>query len=92
MIEKTLSVLVLTACIVLMLRLFVGARRQRAFDAFMRRIAHGLQQAALSLYHWRSRKQAARAAEEAIRRARERGEWEGNVYKPKSFKGPRKLH
>jgi hypothetical protein len=47
------------------------------------------------LYRWRaSRKTAERVAEEAIRRARENGTWEGNVYKPKSFKRPPrdKLH
>jgi hypothetical protein len=41
---------------------------------------------ALSVRH---RREAARAAEEAIKRARERGgEWDGNVYKPKSFRKP----
>ncbi|MEO5698078.1 MAG: hypothetical protein ABIQ60_13205, partial [Burkholderiaceae bacterium] len=48
-----------------------------------------------SLWHWRGsrrRKERAKAiAKEAIRRAGERderGEWDGNVYKPKSFQKP----
>jgi hypothetical protein len=42
--------------------------------------------AVVSLRH---RREAARVAEEAIKRARERGgEWDGNVYKPKSFRKP----
>jgi hypothetical protein len=48
------------------------------------------------MWHWRSAKRAAaKAAEDAIRRARQKdgGEWEGNVYKPKAFrKPPNKLH
>jgi len=37
----------------------------------------------------RHRREAARVADEAIERARKhRGEWEGNVYKPESFRKP----
>jgi hypothetical protein len=84
--------IVLATCAVLMLRLLLGDRRRYAFDAAWHRLGVAVRVKALRLWHWRSaRRQARRDAEEAIRRARE-GEWDGNVYKPKSFKRPRKLH
>lgn len=89
MIEKFLAGAVAALCIVFMLRLLAGARRRARLDAWARitwlRMKHGW----LQLYHWRSsRRSAERLAEEAIRRARDDGHWEGNVYKPKSFKRP----
>jgi hypothetical protein len=89
MIEKVLAGAVAALCIVFMLRLLVGAQRRAVLDARARlawlRLRHGW----LQLYHWRSsRKSAERLAEEAIRRARDEGQWDGNVYKPKSFKRP----
>lgn len=89
MIEKFLAGTVAAVCIVFMLRLLVGAQRRARLDAWARvtwlRLKHGV----LQLYHWRSsRKSAERLADEAIRRARDDGHWEGNVYKPKSFKRP----
>ncbi len=56
---------------------------------------YSLRRRVLKLVRWRSsRKAAAQATEEVIRRARTKasGEWEGNVYKPDSFKRPRKPH
>jgi uncharacterized membrane protein len=91
MIEKVLAAVVLVVCLVFMVRLLVGVRRRMKFDAW----ARGLWNRVRDLYRWRaSRKTAERVAEEAIRRARENGTWEGNVYKPKSFKRPPrdKLH
>ena len=91
MIEKVLAAVVLIVCLVFMARLLVGVRRRMKFDAW----ARGIWNRVRDLYRWRaSRKTAERAAEEAIRRARENGTWEGNVYKPKSFKRPPrdKLH
>lgn len=86
MIEKFLAGAVAALCIVFMLRLLVGARRRAALDAWARLVWLRLKHGALQLYHWRSsRKSAERLAEEAIRRARDDGHWEGNVYKPKSF-------
>ncbi len=101
MIEKLFAGIVLAVCIVLMLRLVLGARRRARFDAAARRAWGNSQLFLSSAYHWRShRREAERTAEEVIRRAQERsansdsmdGEWEGNVYKPKSFRKPRKLH
>lgn len=90
MIEKVTAAFVACICILFMLRLLAGTKRQAAFDAWARlawlRLKHGW----LQLYHRRSsRKTAERIAQEAIRRAREDdGHWDGNVYKPRSFKRP----
>jgi hypothetical protein len=95
--QQIFAGLVLVACALLLFRLVLGERRRYRFDAaarrlwfLLRRFALSLYQKLLSLWHWRSsRRQAAQAAEEAIRRARSaEGEWDGNVYKPKSFRKP----
>jgi hypothetical protein len=96
MIEKIFAAVVLAVCIVMMVRLLLSVRLRLKFDTTARRSWYRMRGWALSIYHWRSsRKNAAQAAEDAIRRAREGGTWEGNVYKPKSFskRPPRnKLH
>ncbi|HEY9025739.1 MAG TPA: hypothetical protein VIO33_04540 [Burkholderiaceae bacterium] len=106
MIEKLLAGVVLAVCAVLMLRLLIGARRRARFDAAWRRAWARSRWWLSSAWHWRSRRrEAQRAADAVIRRARgdtgpgkdgsddrTDGEWEGNVYKPKSFRKPRKLH
>jgi hypothetical protein len=103
-IEKLFAGIVLAVCLALMLRMLLGARRRARFDAAARRAWGNSQHFLRSAYHWRShRREAERTADEAIRRAKGRsgnsdgaggadGEWEGNVYKPKSFRKPRKLH
>ena len=97
MIERVFAAIVMTVCAVLLVRLLIGERRRYRFDAAayrvwaaLRRFGLSLQRRAFSLYHWRSsRRAAAQAAEEAIRRARgAEGSWDGNVYKPKSFRKP----
>lgn len=93
MIERVFAAIVLAACAVLMLRLLLGERRRYRFDAALRQAWHALRRWGLSVRHWRSSRraaaQAAEAADEAIARARGRdGEWDGNVYKPKSFRKP----
>jgi hypothetical protein len=95
MIEKFFAAVVLAVCIVMMVRLLLSVRLRLKLDATARRSGYRIRGWALSAYHWRSgRKNAAQVAEEAIRRARDGGSWEGNVYKPKSFKRPPrdKLH
>lgn len=90
-----LASLGLLVCGVLLVRLALPAARQRAFDAAARRAGWGLRDLGSRLIAWRPqhRKTAARVAEEAIERARRsQTEREGNVYRPKSFKGPRKPH
>ena len=97
MFEKMFAALALAVCAVLLLRLLIGERRRYRFDAAARRVWVALRRFGLWLrrsgawlYHWRSsRRNAAQAAEEAIRRARGAdGSWDGNVYKPKSFRKP----
>ena len=95
--QQVFAGLVLATCALLLVRLLIGERRRYRFDAAarrlwftLRRFGLALQRKLLSLWHWRSsRRQAAQAAEEAIRRARGAdGAWDGNVYKPKTFRKP----
>lgn len=89
---------VVVVCLALLGHQFLGASRRHRLDTWLartsRRIEHRLQTA----WRWRSTRQfARRETEAAIRRAREQasedaGEWDGNVYRPKSFRKPRKLH
>ena len=91
MIERVLAAIVLAVCVVLLLRLALGERRWR-LDAWLRRRGARLRRLGSSIWHWRdTRREAERArkvADEVIRRARDRGEWDGNVYTPKSFRKP----
>ncbi len=114
--EILLAALVLIACLVLLVRLMLPPARRAQLDAFGRRRWAGLRAGSLSAWQGlsslrhrsspKARQDAARTAEEVIRRAREGrrppgkgngaakpdGEWDGNVYRPKSFKPPRKPH
>ncbi len=97
MIEALFAGVTLAMCLVLLLRLCLGWRRRQRFDAAVRRAWYGVKGRMLATYHWRSsRKEAARVAEEAIRRAKAGSKADvtrdGNVYRPTSFKGPRKPH
>ena len=90
MIERVFAAIVIAICAVLLVRLLRIERRRYRFDAAVRRTAKVLHRLGLRVYHWRSsRRHAAQLAEEAIRRARGAdGSWDGNVYKPKSFRKP----
>ncbi len=91
--EQMLAGLVVAVCAVLLVRLCVGERLRLRFDMAVRRGWVACRRFALRVWHWRSaRRHAARVAEEAIERARRGVERDGNVYKPKSFRGPRKPH
>jgi hypothetical protein len=93
MIEQVFAGLVLAVCAVLLVRLVLGETRRRQFDAAMRRAWLASKRRALHVWHWRERKRLAeQAAADAIERARRAGEWDGNVYRPKSFREPRKPH
>lgn len=93
MIEQILAGLVLAVCAVLLVRLVLGEPRRRRFDANLRRLWLALKRRTLHAWHWRERKRLAeQAAADAIERARRAGEWDGNVYKAKSFRQPRKPH
>jgi hypothetical protein len=94
-IKTLLAIAVLTVCVLLLARLWLSPAQQARIDGAARRTGQALRRGVVSAYRWpRSRRNAARIADEAIRRARERrdGTWEGNVYKPKSFKRPHKPH
>ena len=96
MIERLFAALALAVCAVLLVRLLLGERRRFRFDMAMRRAWNGLRRGVLRLWRMpsalRHQREAKRRAEEvaneAIRRASGRGEWDGNVYKPKSFRKP----
>jgi hypothetical protein len=95
--DKALAAMIFVACIVMLARLWMGDQRRYRFDVATRRFGLALKQRVLQAWHWRSSKRAAaQAADDLIRRARQKdaqGEWDGNVYKPKSFrKPPNKLH
>ena len=92
MIERVFAAIALAVCLVLLVRLTLGAPRRYRFDAAVRRATAHLRRAGHAIWHWRdARQEAERArqvADEAIQRARDRGEWDGNVYTPKSFRKP----
>lgn len=90
MTEKILAGLVLAACVVMLLRMALSARRRDVLDRRLRAAWHGMRQWGSQLLHGRARHRAAQqAAQEAIRRAQE-GRWDGNVYRPDAFRKPRK--
>lgn len=92
--EKFFAGAVVLVCVLLLARQFMGASRRTRLDALLRRISHSVRAFAGRIYRLPSARRAARReAEEAIRRARgDGGEWDGNVYRPKSFRKSRKLH
>ncbi|MCE9660546.1 MAG: hypothetical protein K8R60_18625 [Burkholderiales bacterium] len=92
MLEKIFPAIVVAACLVLLLRLLLGERRRHRFDRAFVRWSHSARLRMEGLFTWNAgRRRARRAAEEAIRRARDGGgEWDGNVYRPKSFNGKKK--
>jgi len=90
--EVLLAAIGLVVCVVLLLRMAIGARRRERIDAAVvgsaRRLRAQLQG------RWRQRRlrgQVKREAKDLIERAR-RGkpvvDREGNVYRPRSFNGP----
>ncbi|RZL09573.1 MAG: hypothetical protein EOP40_09360 [Rubrivivax sp.] len=93
--DKVLPVAIAVVCVLMLARLFMGERLRGRIDRLAIQSWQGLRRRVLKLVRRRSsRKAAAQATEEVIRRARTKasGEWEGNVYKPDSFKRPRKPH
>lgn len=93
--DKVLPIAIALVCVLMLVRLFMGERLRNRVDRIALQGWHGARRRVLKLVRWRaSRKAAAQATEEVIRRARTKasGEWEGNVYKPDQFKRPRKPH
>ena len=99
MLEKIFAAIIVAGCLVMLVRLGLGMRRRQRFDSTVARWCRRTSARLDSLFTWNSsRRRARREAEAAIRRAREgtssgAGEWDGNVYRPKSFKKKgRKIH
>lgn len=97
---EVLAGLGLALCLFFMLRLLLPARRRAAIDAFGRRLLAWLRRRPAPPRRNLTEREAARLAEEAIRRAREgrekqdtkgSGKWDGNVFRLRS-KRPRKPH
>lgn len=93
LLTQVLAGAVLAVCIALLLRMVVGARLRFRIDTAvqgawqrLRRRRTGAKPA--PPVRGADAKEAARVAEEAIRRAARRGRWEGNVYKPDAFRPP----
>lgn len=93
--EKFSAAALLAVCVVMLLRLVMGAKRRRVFDARAVLTLATLGQLAQRAWRWRSdRRRASLAAQAAIRRASAGTavERDGNVYRPDSFRGPDKPH
>ena len=82
------------ACLLLLAHQCIPAPRRHRLDARAMRGGRVLRAWGRRLLRWpATRHRARREADAAIRRARETaGDWDGNVYRPKSFSKPRKLH
>lgn len=92
MFETVFASTVLVACVVLLVRLSLSVRRRMQFDFAMQRWWAVVAGTWLRMWRWpAARREASREARDAIERARG-GEWDGNVYRPKSFRKPRKPH
>lgn len=91
--EQIFAAFVVAACAVMLLRLALGERRRRRFDAAWLGAWHAVRTLPRRLARRRAlRRDAERAADEAIRRA-QGVERDGNVYTPKSFgRDRRNLH
>ena len=95
MMEKISAAVIFAICLLMLVRLMLGEKRRRAFDAraLGTWVLVGAQLQRLA--RWRSnRRHAAEAARDAIRRARGGADVrrDGNVYHPDSFRDPRKPH
>lgn len=98
--DKLFGGAVLALCVLMLLRLVIGARHRARVDAACRRTGLRLKLFAFRAWHWRgARREARRVADAAIRRARNGGkvERDGKVIRPSSFRrddrnDSRKLH
>lgn len=105
MFHTVLAALGLATCIALAVHMALPYRAQARVDAAVARLGAWMQAQMDKATGWRRRQRQTRAAaleaERVIRRARESaqqgdprldGEWDGNVYRPKSFDKPKKPH
>ena len=90
--EAAMSAIVLAVCLLLALRLVAGEHRRRRTDRWIGSVVAAALARVRRAIRWRSlRNHSAREAEAVIRRARG-GRWDGNVYRARSFRRPRKRH
>jgi hypothetical protein len=105
MLHTVLAAIGLATCIALAVHMALPYRARSAVDAMVARLGAWLHAKFDSAVGWRRRQRQTRAAaleaQRVIRRARESsqtgdgrldGEWDGNVYRPKSFDKPKKPH
>jgi hypothetical protein len=99
MLVKISASLGLMICLVLALHMCLGRRQQLRMEAWWRHSVAWLSSRTMSPFDARQRRRAAhQAAMDAISRAKraapdaEKGQWDGNVYRPKQFDKPRKPH
>jgi hypothetical protein len=104
MVHTLLAAAGLAICVALALHMALPYRARARVDAAVARLGAWLQAQVDRATGWRRRQRQTRAAaleaERVIRRARESaqqggradGEWDGNVYRPKSFEKPKKPH
>ena len=104
MLNTVLATLGLVVCIAMAVHMALPYRAQVRVEQAVARLGGWLKSQLDRATGWRRRQRATRAAaleaERVIRRARESaqsdarldGEWDGNVYRPKSFEKPKKPH
>ncbi|MEY2838132.1 MAG: hypothetical protein RJB60_431 [Pseudomonadota bacterium] len=100
MAERFLAGVIVLVCVAFLVRLTLPPARQQRFDAALRRWWMGTQARLKDVRQWRSRHQqkqrikahAEKTAHDAIERARRGVERDGNVIRPKAFKGKDERH
>jgi hypothetical protein len=95
LVEKTFAAAMVAVCVLLLLRMLLRPRSRDRIDAVVRRGGERWSGRVRRLVAWPAAEaRARREAKEAIQRARRSAiEREGNVYRPKAFKGKRRdLH
>ena len=86
MLEKIFAATIVAGCLVMLLRVVLGPRRRQTFDRGIARWSRRIRARLEGLFTWNSGRRRARDGAA--------GEWDGNVYRPKSFKTKkdRKIH
>lgn len=107
MFTQVVAAIALLTCLALAVHMALPARLRRRVDAGLARLGAAALARLELARRWRQRRLRERAANDAaaelIRRARQSsrepgdrappaGEWDGNVYRPKSFDRPKKPH
>lgn len=104
MVHTVLAAVGLAICIALAVHMALPYRARAWVDAAVARLGDWMRAQVDRATGWRRRQRQTRAAaleaERVIRRAQESaqqggrvdGEWDGNVYRPKSFEKPKKPH